>query len=417
MTDTSSESETELIADNTPQFEDFSGQLDYFRRKTNLISQAKFKPTSIKQVNMTEPQIIMADKSEIQLLLHALPEFSPGQNLSIFTSEVDNLLQHLEGRVSPDLLYLVNFSIRSKIKGDARDYVAHQNATEWKTIRNALIQKYGDQRSEELLVSALRQCVQQRNETYLDFYTKLLKCFNDLIQNISLHNNDPHYLAYKKIDYAKLALKTFQIGLLEPYRTYISNFELTTIDEYLNKCKLYDNRKQEWEYCDFIRRSQSPYSQQKSYPSNSMQLRRFHNPVNRSFNQTPSTQISKFSPSNASRQQNAQFRGFPNCINQPISPTNNTFTNKHVFGTKPASNISKVSSNKPTPMSIQSRVYSHQMPSRTGLFNVESDNADNENDIHFAEPDNNYCETANDNCGFEESAENFYVPASEQLEQ
>lgn len=125
---------------------------------------------------------IMPDKSEIQLLMQAIPEYHPGNNLSIFINEVDNLINHLEGRLTTDLAYVVSFSIRSKIKGDARDLIAYKNATQWVDIRNALLRKYGDQRSEELLVASLRQCVQAKNETYADYYTRVLKSFNDIMQ-------------------------------------------------------------------------------------------------------------------------------------------------------------------------------------------------------------------------------------------
>lgn len=47
-----------------------------------------------------------------------------------------------------------------------------------------------------------------------------------------------------------------RITLLEPYRSYISNFDLNSLEECINKCKFYDNRKQEWEYSEFLRKSQ-----------------------------------------------------------------------------------------------------------------------------------------------------------------
>ncbi|KAL3280501.1 hypothetical protein HHI36_024221, partial [Cryptolaemus montrouzieri] len=89
-------------------------------------------------------------RNDIQLLLQSIPEYFPGENLSIFVNEVDNLCELLEGRLNADLVYVVNFSIRSKIKGEARDFLYFQNATNWPSIRRVLLQKYGDQRSEDL---------------------------------------------------------------------------------------------------------------------------------------------------------------------------------------------------------------------------------------------------------------------------
>lgn len=205
MSDT--DSETEVIAiDNNLNLSDLDtsqilDQINYFRQKPNIIKESKLSlnnPSKVLSMTTTTDASTPLPKDEIQMLLHAIPEYSPGQNLSIFINEVDNLFTHLNTRLSPDLHYLVNFSIRSKIKGDARNFIAYQNATEWPLIRQSLLQKYGDQRSEELLVSALMQCVQQKNETYMDYYSKLLKAFNDLMQYVSLNITDANYLGYKK---------------------------------------------------------------------------------------------------------------------------------------------------------------------------------------------------------------------------
>ncbi|KAL3269040.1 hypothetical protein HHI36_008123 [Cryptolaemus montrouzieri] len=168
-------------------------------------------------------------RNDIQLLLQSIPEYFPGENLSIFVNEVDNLCKHLECRLNADLVYVVNFSIRSKIKGEARDFLSFQNATNWPSIRRVLLQKYGDQRSEDLLVSSLTHCVQKRNETYMQYYSRILKSYSDLIQYLTLNIADPVFFEYKKRDMERLALKTIQIGLLEPHRSFLSNFNLNSI--------------------------------------------------------------------------------------------------------------------------------------------------------------------------------------------
>lgn len=307
------------------------------------------------------PAVLIPDKNELQLLIHAIPEYRPGDNLSIFINEVDNLTKHLQGRLTPDLAYVVGFSIRSKIKGDARDFLAYQNATEWPEIRNALLRKYGDQRSEELLVSSLRQCVQSRNENYTDYYTRILQNFNALIQYISLHSQDPNLLAYKKFEYNQLSLKTFQIGILEPYRSYLSNFDLLSIEECLDKCRFYDNRKQEWDYCEFIRRTQDIHKKSSKTPSQTHTPTQFQNHT-RSLNSNLQTQ---FRPTQQpSGNQPLQPRPFQGPINKPLNQQNKFFNNRQVFGptSKPASTFTNLQ--KPTPMSIQSRVHTQQMPSR-----------------------------------------------------
>lgn len=303
--------------------------------------------------------------------------------------------------------------------------------------------KYGDQRSEELLESALRHCVQNRGESYIDFYSRVLKTHNELMQCITLNSTDANFLSYKKTDYNKLALKTFQIGLLEPYRSYISNFELNTIEDCLNKCRFYDNRKNEWEYCEFLRKgtvANISDPNKKFTRPNSVQIRQTnHNlPRNNNYNQPPNNNFAHNNqfrqniagPSNQQSFTRPQFnvperKGFEGNINRPLPQQNKFFTNKQVFGTKPGSSISQIR-NKPTPMSVQTRLtqqtnrptYSNNSYNRPPviveeLFNVESEQFDempfNSEDI----PEEYQYEEFTDNIP-NESEENFIVEASEQ---
>lgn len=223
--------------------------------KQNILHQSPI----LKLNKMSNPSVktpsTTPQKDEIRILLSAIPEYRPGDNLSIFINEVDNLLNYLETRLTPDVQYIVNFTIRSKIKNEARDFLAYNNANDWPEIRALLLQKYGDHRSEDLLSSLLSQCIQNNKETYLEYHSKLLKAFNDLMQNILLNTVDPDYFRFKTLEYNKLALKTFKNGLIEPYRTFVSNFEINTLEECLNKCRFFDNRKHEWEYSEFLRKS------------------------------------------------------------------------------------------------------------------------------------------------------------------
>ena len=54
------------------------------------------------------PSFSITNKSEIFLLVQALPEYHPGQNLSLFINEVDNLVNHLKDRLTVDLVHILN---------------------------------------------------------------------------------------------------------------------------------------------------------------------------------------------------------------------------------------------------------------------------------------------------------------------
>ncbi|KAL3279610.1 hypothetical protein HHI36_017116 [Cryptolaemus montrouzieri] len=338
-------------------------------------------------------------RNDIQLLLQSIPEYFPGENLSIFVNEVDNLCKHLEGR-------------------------------------RVLLQKYGDQRSEDLLVSSLTHCVQKETETYMQYYSRILKSYSDLIQYLTLNIADPVFFEYKKRDMERLALKTFQIGLLEPHRSFLSNFNLNSIEDCMNKCQFYDNRKREWEFSEFIRRTQEPDRKpqqnfllsrsmintnrqprnQNSLPFTNQQSPRFVQQSQNSFssaNQQPSSFVQQSQKINLENFTNKPYshnnQGFPNSINKLLPSWKVPLTNKKVFGTNPGSSFTKTKY-QPTPMSTSTIVRQQHPHQRTfefeELYNVETQNDDfNE---HFEEllDENLYDEN-------DETDENFRSTASE----
>lgn len=417
MFDSSSESEAEIIADDIDSLDlaQLRQQVDFYRQKRKILKDPQL--AGIVNTNMSLPenvdvhqvqtQVVPVEMSEIRLLLDAIPEYYPGKNLSIFISEVDNLINHLNGRITVDVKYLVNVSIRNKVKGDARDFISFQNAIEWEDIRSSLLRKYGDQRSEELLCAALSHCVQKRNESYLDYYGRLLKCCNDLLQYVSLNVTDPLELKYKLANYDKLALKTFQIGLVEPYRSYISHFQLNSVEECINKCQFYDNRKQEWEYCEFLRKSQD-IPKRPQIPHVPVQARIQNNSHNQNSN---NFQNRPFPHQNSNP-------GFRSPLNRSTQPLQRQFPNKQTFANRPGPS----SFPNPTPMSVQSRVRTQQIPVQNyqqkpnfiseELFNVESTDL-----VEESYNENNFCpENGADQADDEyyaEDPENFQIQASE----
>jgi len=67
------------------------------------------------------------------------------------------------------------------------------------------------------------------------------------------HGNDAAYLEYKRIDYSKLALRTFITGVLEPYNSYLRNFTINNVEEALCKCRTLDNQNDQKQFADYIR--------------------------------------------------------------------------------------------------------------------------------------------------------------------
>lgn len=353
-------------------------------------------PLTIPTVSPQSP-LTFPNREEVGLLIKAIPEYSPGDNLSIFINEVDALNKHLQNRLTSDLVYIFNSNIRSKIRGEARDYIAYQNASNWDDIRKCLLQKYGDQRSEDLLVTDMTQCVQKKTETYLDYYGRLLKTFNALMQNITLNYSDQNLLTFKKNEYEKQALKTFLSGVLEPYRSHLSHFELPHIEKYLNKCHELDNKRQEWEYSEFLRKSQeTPGPSSQKHLQNPFKLTPNHTPSQPlpQYRPVPQTPRLNFNPPQNQYQLKAAFPKppfqNPRPYNRPFiqqKPFNPTFQRSNNFqpfqrpAFGPSLNPPKLP--PPEPMSVQSRVRSNQIPNPKpwhSLNNVEADGVHQEHD-------------------------------------
>ncbi|KAF5294981.1 hypothetical protein FQA39_LY13291 [Lamprigera yunnana] len=194
----------------------------------------------------SEKEIIADNNSDLEIYLQN--KNYKLKTSKIFKQKVENLLMNLNRCLSSDLVYVIIIII-----GEARNFIAYQNVNNWLTIKPALLQKYGDHRNEDVLASDLRRLTHSRNELYLDFYNKILKALNDLMQCVRLYVNDPNLRTYKKIEYEKLELKTFQLGILEPYRGFLIHFDLKNLEECFNKCQFFDNRKQEEQYYDYMR--------------------------------------------------------------------------------------------------------------------------------------------------------------------
>lgn len=210
-------------------------------------------------------------KMELKVLSDTLPIFEPGGNLSIFIKEVDRLMRFADGKLDDGQKYLLGGIIRNKIRGEARNTIAFHGDENWAQMKAALLARYGDQRSEELLVTNLDQCVQNPVETYIEFYHAVVGAYHALLQNITLNVNDANTLEFKKNLYKEQAVKAFKMGIIQPYKSYLSHFELDTLEKCLVKCQAYDNMKSEWEYKESIRRTKFPQKQKQTpQPTNAL---------------------------------------------------------------------------------------------------------------------------------------------------
>ncbi|XP_050516265.1 putative uncharacterized protein DDB_G0279653 [Diabrotica virgifera virgifera] len=319
--------------------------------------------------------------ADISSLCVTLPEFTAGQNLSTFIKSVDNLLIFLQQQnTTAPQEFIINAHILSRIKGEPRDYLNYSNKTNWTDVRPALLTKYGDRRSEEILVTQLTTTVQKASESYDDYHHRIIDNLNDLLQHISLHNT-PENLNFKTPYFRKLALKTFCTGLNNPYCEHLSHFQLDSLDEALQKCIALDNHKNQVSYMNFLKSQQKTEKPKtnNSFPTAFKSNFNARAPNNFSNNQfRPYAQnISNFS--NQRNQFIPQNPNFHNNNSRPAFTSNNSnnyrnnFANNRTPYRSPMLRHQQI--NTPTPMSgVQSiNTETRPMTISTQNFNVETD--------------------------------------------
>lgn len=105
--------------------------------------------------------------------LQLLPEFDGNPNeLYHFVQTVTTLLNHYYNQAEPENiqnLFLLH-GIISKLRGRAKEVVAIYGCSSWNTIKDTLMQNFGDQRDENTLTRDLVTLRQLPNETPMHFY-------------------------------------------------------------------------------------------------------------------------------------------------------------------------------------------------------------------------------------------------------
>ncbi|XP_050512852.1 GATA zinc finger domain-containing protein 15-like [Diabrotica virgifera virgifera] len=269
--------------------------------------------------------------ADITSLCATLPEFSTGDNLSTFLKSVDNLITFLVGQqLTASQEFILNSNIIARIKGEPRDFLNYSNKTAWAEVRPALLAKYGDRRSEDILVTQLSTTVQKNHESYDQYHQRITKNLNDLLQHTTLNDN-VETANFKTPYFKNIALKTFCTGINEPYAEYLSHFTITSLEQALQKCIVYDNHKSQQKYMNYLKTQQNnkPFSP-KQKPANTNQT---------FFNNNPNPTRNVFQP---------------NSNSYPRQPNFNSFQRQPNFNSNPRQNFSQTNSN------LASRNNAHQ---------------------------------------------------------
>ncbi|KAL3282622.1 hypothetical protein HHI36_005797 [Cryptolaemus montrouzieri] len=290
--------------------------------------------------------------------------------------------------------------IKSKLIGEARDVLINSRCTRWGEIKDLLTQKFGDPRSEELLLHDMTTCFQNSNETYENYFDNIKRKLQILLEHVSIRELNQDIRISKENMYTSQALNTFKAGILEPHCSHLLNLSINSLEQALMECRKFDNERCQINFMNFIRNQSKGSQSQKRYVP---PLKNHYNAYNKQFkhfsnsaveNNKPSTSHFPSQPINLQKRNESEIhRNFP--------------TNSQVFGKRIPE---RKPDYKPTPMSISSRV-TH----RNNAFNNHKQNyfTPKSRPSFISEEVYNIEENVDEDNTFENPEEDFYTEASE----
>lgn len=311
-------------------------------------------PNSEERPLIKEPVLKMTQqlndiKIRFEFAKTSVPEYHGGpKSLFYFINNTEKFLSnfHFTDPVLSD--YFLQFVI-SRIQGEAKDLVILNNPTSWLTLKTLLLNKYKDPRSEQLLLTNLTSCFQTHSQNYEQYSSELNSRLLSLKEHVLLNSTNDAEKNAKLTMFDNIAKNTFIAGIKEPYNAYLISQNTTSLDDCINKCRIFDDLKQQTNYHNFLRNSntKNPF---KLTPK--LQTQNSHVPVRQNMPQYFPTNQHVFAPRiqypNTPQRQSYAPQNFPQTKFQSPSQPN-------VFASNPARPLPK-----PTPMSTSTKQFPNQ---------------------------------------------------------
>lgn len=296
---------------------------------------------------MTTPTLSYSDvQVRFNFAKSMVPEYSGGsKDLCFFIKNAEKFINNFTFSDTVLNEYFFQYVI-SQIKGEARDLVILNNPSTWIELKNLLLIKYKDPRSEQLLLTSLTTCYQLHNQNYESYASEIKLRLQRLKENVQLNTSDEKTIEIKNKMFDEQARCTFIAGLKEPHYSYILHLNPSSLDDCINQCRIFDNLQQQNSYLNFMR-------------NNSHKRSNFNKPQNNfNYQRQNFSHSSNERSTHTLRHENSQFPRGPIQMPTPRPVQRNFPTNRQVFGTptnvfRPRHN--NANSPRPTPMTISTR--------------------------------------------------------------
>lgn len=199
---------------------------------------------------------------EINMAKDMLPEYSGGsKNLAYFIKQVETYIELLRKPEENCIFNRLLFEqVKSKLVGEARDVLISSNCSRWTELKEELLQRFGDPRSEELLAHDLNTCFQTHNQSYEQYFETVKHKLQILLEHVSIRTPNRDIRISKENMYSTQALSTFKAGVLEPYCSHLLNLPINSLENALYECRKFDNEKAQISFMNFMRQKSKPIS-------------------------------------------------------------------------------------------------------------------------------------------------------------
>lgn len=368
---------------------------------------------------------------EMNMAKDMLPEYSGGsKNLAYFVKQVETYIELLRKPEDHCIFNRLLFEqVKSKLTGEARDVLISSNCNRWSELKEELLQRFGDPRSEELLAHDLNTCFQSHNQSYEQYYETIKYKLQILLEHISIRTPNRDIRISKENMYVQQALSTFKAGILEPYCSHLLNIPTNSLEQALYECRKFDNEKAQITFMNFMRHKTKPGNFTKKPMVQNVRPQAHH-----TFNRSFIPHVNNFSTNQQHHTSN--FNNAPrsavNTQTRPAQNFNNNFSQNFNQNFSQNSQVRRnfaPTQNKPTPMSIstrntfrppQSNNYFRQQSRPTfiseELYNIENNSESIEHPLedNAIENTTRLHKNANFNNYFVDNPENFYQDASEE---
>lgn len=158
-----------------------------------------------------------------------IPDYDGNQTeLHDFVAACDHAIDHIDD----DNITHIPFLIKSKLRGEAKQFISSRALTDWRDIKNLLLSHFGDTRDSESLLRQLTTSFQKNSENPRSYVQRVQLILTKLRNCTALDDNlDRNMKRIMDEKHERIGLKTILSGLNDPIGSILRSQRPQTITD------------------------------------------------------------------------------------------------------------------------------------------------------------------------------------------